>query len=169
MHHSIIHIKNPTRCNSVSKFISYLYEINFDTLLHLVGFFYMNFRSYFLYFWLPDDSFSQKPKDLVSNGPDISVVVSNGWYCVFVHHVPCHNGMSSVETLSCTKILYGRWQMSEMCVGVCGGGGGWWNAVDRGEAKYSEWNLPYYHFVRHKSHMDWHGMESGPPRWKAGD
>ena len=26
MHHSIIHIENPTRCNSVSKFISYLYE-----------------------------------------------------------------------------------------------------------------------------------------------
>jgi len=26
VHHSIIHIKNPTRCNSVSKFISYLHE-----------------------------------------------------------------------------------------------------------------------------------------------
>jgi len=26
MHHSIIHIKNPTRCNRVSKLISYLYE-----------------------------------------------------------------------------------------------------------------------------------------------
>jgi len=34
----LIHIKNPTRCKSVSKFISYKYEINFDTLLHLVGF-----------------------------------------------------------------------------------------------------------------------------------
>jgi len=26
VHHNIIHIKNPTRCNSVSKFISYFYE-----------------------------------------------------------------------------------------------------------------------------------------------
>ena len=26
VHHSIIHTGNPTRCNSVSKFISYLYE-----------------------------------------------------------------------------------------------------------------------------------------------
>jgi hypothetical protein len=26
MYHNIVHIKNPTRCNSVSKFISYLYE-----------------------------------------------------------------------------------------------------------------------------------------------
>ena len=26
MQHSIIHTKNPTRCNRVSKFISYLYE-----------------------------------------------------------------------------------------------------------------------------------------------
>ena len=39
VHHSIIQNKNPTRCNNVSKFISYLYEINFDTLLYLVGFF----------------------------------------------------------------------------------------------------------------------------------
>jgi hypothetical protein len=26
VHHSIIHIKNPTRCNSVSQFILYLYK-----------------------------------------------------------------------------------------------------------------------------------------------
>jgi uncharacterized Fe-S cluster-containing radical SAM superfamily enzyme len=26
VHHSIIHIENPTRCNDVSKFVSYLYE-----------------------------------------------------------------------------------------------------------------------------------------------
>ena len=79
------------------------------------------FHSYFLYFWLLDDSFSQKPKHVVSNGPDINVVVSNGSYCVFVHRVLCHNGMSSIQTLSCAKIVYGRWQISEMCVWGVGG------------------------------------------------
>jgi len=87
------------------------------------------FHSYLLYFWLPGDNFSQKPKHVVSNGPDINVVVSNGWYCVFVHHVLCHNGMSSVDTLSCAKIVYCGWQISEMYVWGVGGmlftGEGW--------------------------------------------
>jgi hypothetical protein len=30
-------------------------------------------------------------------------------------------------------------------------------------------NLSQCHFVRHKSHMTWHGLEPGPPRWEASD
>jgi hypothetical protein len=30
-------------------------------------------------------------------------------------------------------------------------------------------NLSQWHFVHHKSHMDWPGIEPGPPRWEAGD
>jgi hypothetical protein len=36
-------------------------------------------------------------------------------------------------------------------------------------SKYSDKNLSQCHFVHHKSHMDWTGIESGPPRWEAGD
>jgi hypothetical protein len=39
-----------------------------------------------------------------------------------------------------------------------------WNEIDRGKPKYSERNMSQCHFIHHKSHMDRHGMEPGPPR-----
>jgi hypothetical protein len=44
-----------------------------------------------------------------------------------------------------------------------------WNEIDRGKPKYSVKNLSECHLVHHKSHMDWTGIEPGPPRWEAGD
>jgi hypothetical protein len=44
-----------------------------------------------------------------------------------------------------------------------------WNDTDREKPKNSEKNLSQYHFVRYKSHVDWHGREPGIPRWEAGD
>jgi hypothetical protein len=42
-----------------------------------------------------------------------------------------------------------------------------WNEIDRGKPKY--WGggggtLSQCHFVHHKSHKDWPGIEPGPPR-----
>ena len=46
----------------------------------------------------------------------------------------------------------------------------WWNYTNRGKKpKYSEKNLPHFHLVRHKFHMEWPSMELGPPRREAGD
>jgi hypothetical protein len=43
-----------------------------------------------------------------------------------------------------------------------------WNEIDKGKPKYSEKTLSQCHFVRHKSHMDWPGIEPGSPLWEAG-
>ena len=34
---------------------------------------------------------------------------------------------------------------------------------DKEERKYSEKSLSLYYFVHYKSHMDWPGIEFGPP------
>jgi hypothetical protein len=38
-----------------------------------------------------------------------------------------------------------------------------WNGIDRVKPKYSGENLSQCHFVHHKSHMDWAGIEPRPP------
>jgi hypothetical protein len=43
VHHSIIHIENPTRCNSVSKFFSYKYEIRLRYTVASCWIFYVNY------------------------------------------------------------------------------------------------------------------------------
>jgi hypothetical protein len=44
-----------------------------------------------------------------------------------------------------------------------------WNKIDKEKPKYLEKTLSQFHFVHRKSHMDRPGIESGPPRWEAGD
>jgi hypothetical protein len=38
-----------------------------------------------------------------------------------------------------------------------------------GETEVLGGNLTQRHFVHHKSHMTWPGLEPEPPRWEAGD
>jgi hypothetical protein len=42
-----------------------------------------------------------------------------------------------------------------------------WNEIERGKRKNLGKNMSQCHFVHHKSHMDWPGIEPGPPRWEA--
>jgi hypothetical protein len=38
-----------------------------------------------------------------------------------------------------------------------------------GETEVVGENLIQCHFVHHKSHMTWAGLEPGPPRWETSD
>jgi hypothetical protein len=38
-----------------------------------------------------------------------------------------------------------------------------------GETEVLGGNLPQFHFIYHKSHMIWRGIEPGQPRWEASD
>jgi hypothetical protein len=38
----------------------------------------------------------------------------------------------------------------------------WWNNIIEEKLKYLEKNLSQCHFVLHKSHMNWPGIEPGP-------
>jgi len=44
----------------------------------------------------------------------------------------------------------------------------WWNDTDRGQLKVGEENLSHGQSVRHKSHLEWPGIESGSP-WREAD
>jgi hypothetical protein len=50
--------------------------------------------------------------------------------------------------------------------GVCGEPR--WN-ISRGKPKNSNKNLTQYHFVHHKSYLNWPGREPGPPWWETGN
>jgi hypothetical protein len=51
----------------------------------------------------------------------------------------------------------------------CNGAPVEWNWQSKTEVLGGEKNLSQCHSVHHKSHMDWPGIETGPPRWEAAD
>ena len=51
-----------------------------------------------------------------------------------------------------------RWRNVEHC----------WNDTEGGRPKYLEKTLSQWQFIHHKLHMDWPGIEPGPPRRVAG-
>jgi len=50
-----------------------------------------------------------------------------------------------------------------MCIGYL------WNNIHRGKPKYSVKNHSHCHSSHHKTQTDWPGIETGPPRYEAGD
>jgi len=43
------------------------------------------------------------------------------------------------------------------------------NDIDRIKHKYWDKSLLRYHFIHHRSHMEWMGTELGLSRWEGGE
>jgi hypothetical protein len=65
-------------------------------------------------------------------------------------------------TSATVGLLYQPLMIDDDC--VAGGG----MRIGRGN-RSTRRNLPQCHFVHHKSHMTWPGIEPWPPRWEASD